>query len=78
MLRPGTHLAAAPRTVHGRWKPFLDHVDHAAPSAPGRWTMARRRKGTKRSRGRRGSGCPRVEEYEGTGSLRCEAAVAAE
>ena len=42
----------------------LDHVDHAAPRAPGRWTMARPRKGTSRSRGRRGSGCPRVEEYE--------------
>ena len=48
------------------WKPFLDQVDHAAPRAPGRWTTARPRKGMTRSRGRRGSGCPRVEEYEGS------------
>ena len=54
------------------WKPFLDHVDHAAPRAPGRWTTARPRKGTTRSRGRRGSECPRVEEYEGSlVRLRC-------
>ena len=45
--------AASPRTVHVRWKPFLDHVEHAAPRAPGRWTTARPRKGTTRSRGRR-------------------------
>ena len=57
---------------------FVDHVDHAAPRAPGRRTTARPRKGTTRSRGRRDSGCPRIEEYEGTGSLRCEAAVAVE
>ena len=63
---------ASPRTVHVRWKPFLDHVDHAALRAPGRWTTARPRKGTTRSRGRRSSGCPREEEYEG------EAAIAAE
>ena len=31
---------------------------------------ARPRKGTTRSRGRRGSGCPRVEEYEGS-LVRC-------
>ena len=47
-------------------KPFLDHVDHAAPRALGRWTTARPRKGTTQSRGRRGSRCPRVEEYEGS------------
>ena len=42
------------------------------------WTMARPRKGTTRSRGRRGSGCPCGEEYEGSlVRLRCEAAVAA-
>ena len=45
---------------------FVDHVDHAAPRAPGRWTTARPRKGTMRSRGRRSSGCPHVEEYEGS------------
>ena len=57
----------------------LDHVDHAAPRAPGRWTTVRPRKGTTRSQGRHGSGSLRGEEYEG--SLvrpRCEAVVAAE
>ena len=48
----------------------LHHIDHAAPRAPGRWTTARPRKGTTRSRGRRGNGCPRVEEYEGS-LVRC-------
>ena len=66
-------------TVLFRWKSFLDHVDHAAPRAPGRWMTARPRKGTMPSRGRRGSGCPRREEYEGSlVRLRCEAVVAAE
>ena len=38
--------------------------------------MARPRKGTTGSRGRRGSGSPRGEEYEGSlVRLRCEAAV---
>ena len=60
------------RTVLFRWKSVVDHIDHAVPRAPRRWTTARPRKGTTRSRGRRGSGCPREEEYEG------EAAVAAE
>ena len=46
--------------------PFLDHVDHTAPRAPGQWTTVRPRKGTTRSRGRRGSGCTRGEEYEGS------------
>ena len=66
MLRPWTQLSASPCTVHVRWKLFLDQVDHAAPRAPGRWTTASPRKGTTRSRGRRGSGCPRIEEYEGS------------
>ena len=67
------------QALHVRWKPLLDHIDHAAPRAPGRWTTARPRKGTMRSRGRRGSGCPRVEEYEGSlVRLLCEAAVVAE
>ena len=37
-------------TVLFQWKSFLDHVDHAAPRAPGRWTTVRPRKGTTRSR----------------------------
>ena len=78
-VRPWTQLSASPRTVLFRWKLVVDHIDHAAPRAPQRWTTARPRKGTTRSRGRRGSGCPRGEEYEGSlVRLRCEAAVAAE
>ena len=52
-------------TVLFRWKSFLDHVDHAAPRALWRWTTARPRKGTTRSRGRLGNGCPCGGEYEG-------------
>ena len=78
VMWPWTQLSASPRTVLFRWKSFLDHVDHAARRAPRRWTTARPRKGTTRSRGRRGSGSPRGEEYEGSlVRLRCEAAVAA-
>ena len=71
-VRPWTQLSASPCTVHFRCMSVVDHVDHATPRAPGRWTMARPRKGTTRSRGRRDSGCPRGEEYEGSlVRLRC-------
>ena len=53
------------RTVHGRWISFVDQVDQAAPRAPWRWTTARPRKGTTRSRGRLGNGFPCGWEYEG-------------
>ena len=66
MLRPWTKLSASPRTIHIRWKSFLDHVDHAAPRALGRWTMARARKGTTRRQGRLGSCFPRRGEYDCT------------
>ena len=60
-------------------KSVIDHIDHAAPRAPRRWTMARPWKGTTQSRGRRDSGCPRGEENEGSlVRLRCEVAVAVE
>ena len=73
-----TQLSASPRTVLFRWKSVVDYIDHIAPRAPG-VDEARPRKGTTRSRGRRGSGIPRREEYEGSlVRLRCEAAVAAE
>ena len=55
-----------PRTVHVRWKSFLNHVDHAAPRAPGWWTTARPRKGTTRRQGRVGSCFPRGGEYDYT------------
>ena len=38
-------LSASPRTVLFRWKLVVDHIDHAAPRAPRRWTTARPRKG---------------------------------
>ena len=66
MLRPWTQLSASPRIVHVRWKSFLDHVDHAAPRAPGRWTTARPWKGTTRRQGRLGSCFPRGGEYDCT------------
>ena len=47
-VRPWTQLSASPRTVHFRWMSFIDHVDQAAPRAPGRWTTVRPRKGTTR------------------------------
>ena len=73
-----TQLSAYQHTILFRWKSFLDHVDHAAPRAPRRWTTVRPRKGTTGSQGRRGSGSPHGEEYEGSlVRLRCEAAVAA-
>ena len=40
-----TQLSASPRTVLFRWKSVVDHVDHAAPRAPRRWTTVRLRKG---------------------------------
>ncbi len=77
-MRSWTQMSASPRTIHFRWMSFVDHVDHAASRAPGRWTTARPGKGTTRSRGRRGSGSPRGEEYEGSlVQLWCEDAIAA-
>ena len=76
-VQPWTQLSASPRTVLFRWN-VVDHIDHAAPRASRRWTTARPRKGTTRSRGRCGNGSPRGEEYEGSlVRLRFEAAVAA-
>jgi hypothetical protein len=58
-------------------KSFFNHIDHAVPRAPRRWTTARLRKGTTRNRGLRDIGCPCGEEYEGwLVRLRCEAVVA--
>ena len=71
-LWPWTQLSASPRTVLFRWKSVIDHIDHAAPRVRRRWTTARPRKGTPRSRGGHGSGCPCGEEYEGSlVRLRC-------
>jgi hypothetical protein len=75
----GSQLSASPRTVLFRWLSFVDHVDDTVPSAARRWTTERPRKGTTRSRGRKGSGCPSGGKYEGLlVQLRCEAAVGRE
>ena len=65
-VRPWTQLSASPRTVHFRCMSVVDHVDQAAPRAPGRWTTARPRKGTTRRQGRLGSCFPRGGEYDCT------------
>ena len=65
-LWPWTQLPASPCIVLFRWKSFLDHVDHAAPRAPGRWTTARPRKATTRRQGRLGSCFPHGGEYDCT------------
>ena len=50
MRLPWTQLSASPRIVLFRWKSVVDHIDHAAPRAPGWWTAVRTRKGVTRSR----------------------------
>ena len=65
-VRPWTQLSASPCTVHFRWMSFINHVDQAAPRAPGRWTTARPRKGTTRSQGILGSCFPHGGEYDCT------------
>ena len=65
-VRPWTQLSGSPRTVHFRCMSVVDHVDHAAPRALGRWTTARPRKGTTRSQGILGSCFPRGGEYNCT------------
>ena len=65
-VRPWTQLSASPRTVHFRCMSVIDHVDQAAPRAPGRWTMARPRKGTTRRQGILGSCFPCGGEYDCT------------
>ena len=66
MPRPWTQLSASSRKVHFRCMSVIDHVDQAAPRAPGRWTTARPRKGTTRREGRLGSCFPRGGEYDCT------------
>ena len=63
MLRPWTQLSASPRTVLFRLKSVVDHIDHAAPRAPQRWTTTRPRKGTTRRQERLDSCFPRGGEY---------------
>ena len=72
---------------YGRWMDIVRSLELESfilikltkPRAPGRWTTVKPRKGTTWSRGRRSSGSPRGEEYEGSlVRLRCEVAVAAE
>ena len=57
---------------------FIDHVDHAAPSASKVVDGGEAPDSNEPEMGRRGSGSPRGEEYEGSlVRLRCEVAVAA-
>ena len=63
---PWTQLSASPRTVHFRCMSVVDHVDEAAPRAPGWWTTARPRKGTTQRQGRLNSCFPRGGEYDCT------------
>ena len=65
-MRPWTQLPASPCTVHFKCMSVDDHVDHAAPRAPGRWTTARPRRRTTRRQGRLGSFSPRGGEYDCT------------
>ena len=65
-VRPWSQLSASPRIVHFRCMSVVDHVDHAAPRAPGRWTTARPRKGTTQRQGRLGSCFPCGGEYDCT------------
>ena len=51
-------------TVHFRCMSVVDHVDQAAPRAPGRRMTVRPRKGTTRRQGRLGSCFPRGGEYD--------------
>ena len=67
-VRPWTQLSASPRIVRFQWMSFIDHVDQAAPRAPGRWTTARPRKGTTRSQVILGSCFPRGGVRGFTGS----------
>ena len=47
-----TQLSASPHAVLFRWKSVIDHVDHAAPRAPGQWSGRQQGLG----RGRHGAG----------------------
>ena len=58
-VRPWAQLSGSRGTVHFQWMSFIDHVDQAAPRAPGRWMTARPRKGMTRSQGILGSCFPR-------------------
>ena len=66
MCGRGPQLSAYPRTVHFRCMSAVDHIDQAALRAPGRWTMARPKKGMTQSQGRLDSCFPRIEEYDYT------------
>ena len=65
------HAAVDPAVGLSTYSPLqmhvvVDHVDQAAPRAPGRWTTARPRKGTTRRQGILGSCFPRRGEYDCT------------
>ena len=64
-VRPWTQLSTSPRTVHFRWTSFVDHVDHAAPSASKVVDDGEAPDSNEPEMGRRGSRVADGEVYEG-------------
>ena len=65
MLSLWTQLSASPRIVHVRLKQFVDHVDHAAPSASKVVADGEAPDSNEPEMGRRGSRVADGEVYEG-------------
>ena len=63
-VRSWTQLSASSRTVHFRCMSVVDHVDQAAPRAPGWWSTVSPTKGTTRRQGRLSSCFPCGGEYD--------------
>ena len=64
-MRPWTQLSASPRTVLFRWKLFVDHIDHATPSASKVVDDGEAPDSNEPEMGRRGSRVADGEVYEG-------------
>ena len=64
-VRPWTQLLASPCTVQFRWMSFVDHIDHAAPSASKMVDDGKAPDNNEPEIGRRRSGVADGEVYEG-------------